>query len=323
MNRKRRSIMWTLEKEKLQEIVSRSNSLADIMRHFNFVRSNGNYNTLKNRLNADNIDYSHIKLGGGSNKGKRFPNNRAAPLEEVMIENSTYCRGTLKKRLLENGMLKNECSICGLKGEWNGKPLTMILDHVNGKNSDHRYINLRMVCCNCNSQLETTNWRRKRTIVNCLACGCVISKDSLYCKSCCTTNHPDQISKIESSKRFTIEKEELEKLIWEKPTSEIAKMFNVSDVAIAKRCTKFGIQKPPRGYWTQFKEPKLENLKKFDPAELIDLTCFCCEKTFQKKKSKIDYKIKNGQENFYCSKECMFKIIGKVAGIARVKLRRK
>jgi hypothetical protein len=50
-------------------------------------------------------------------------------------------------------------------------------------------------------------------------------------------------------KKFLLSKEELEKLIWEIPTVKIAKLYNVSDKCIEKYCKKFGIQKPPRGYW--------------------------------------------------------------------------
>lgn len=45
-------------------------------------------------------------------------------------------------------------------------------------------------------------------------------------------------------------KEELEKLLWEKPTSQIAIDFGVSDKAIEKWAKTYGIAKPPRGYWT-------------------------------------------------------------------------
>ena len=44
-------------------------------------------------------------------------------------------------------------------------------------------------------------------------------------------------------------KEELEKLVWEKPTTVIAKQFGVSDNAISKWCKNLGIKKPSRGYW--------------------------------------------------------------------------
>jgi hypothetical protein len=45
--------------------------------------------------------------------------------------------------------------------------------------------------------------------------------------------------------------ETLEKLLWEKPTSEIAKRLGVSDKAIEKHAKKLGLKKPPRGYWAK------------------------------------------------------------------------
>ena len=45
--------------------------------------------------------------------------------------------------------------------------------------------------------------------------------------------------------------ETLEKLLWEKPTSQFAKDLGVSDKAIEKHCKKLGLKKPPRGYWAK------------------------------------------------------------------------
>jgi hypothetical protein len=45
--------------------------------------------------------------------------------------------------------------------------------------------------------------------------------------------------------------EALEKLLWEKPTSQIAKGLGVSDKAIEKHCKKLALKKPPRGYWAK------------------------------------------------------------------------
>ena len=51
--------------------------------------------------------------------------------------------------------------------------------------------------------------------------------------------------------KIAITREELERLVWEKSTTEIAKELGVSDTAIAKRCKSFGIEKPGRGYWAK------------------------------------------------------------------------
>lgn len=73
-------------------------------------------------------------------------------------------RYNLKRRLLAAGILENRCSRCGIS-EYNGKPLSIQLDHINGVNDDHRLENLRMLCPNCHSLTETyggRNVRRKR-----------------------------------------------------------------------------------------------------------------------------------------------------------------
>ena len=44
---------------------------------------------------------------------------------------------------------------------WNGKPLPLILDHVNGVSTDNRPKNLRLLCPNCESQLPTRGGRNK------------------------------------------------------------------------------------------------------------------------------------------------------------------
>jgi hypothetical protein len=44
---------------------------------------------------------------------------------------------------------------------WNDKPIKLILDHRNGNNSDNRTENLRFLCPNCESQLDTRGGANK------------------------------------------------------------------------------------------------------------------------------------------------------------------
>lgn len=158
--RQKRSKIWLMPLNEFKQLVKNSKSLKEILQHFSFVTSHGNYGTLKRRLDKEDIDYSHIPLGRSHNKGKKFP-GKAIALEKVMIKNSTYTRGTLKKRLLRNGILENKCSECGQEGEWKNKKLVMVLDHINGIRDDHRLGNLRMLCPNCNSQQKTFSGRKR------------------------------------------------------------------------------------------------------------------------------------------------------------------
>ncbi len=67
-------------------------------------------------------------------------------------------RKHVKLRLIKAGLLENSCQSCGLT-DWQGRALSMQLDHINGVSNDNRLENLRMLCPNCHSQTETFSGR--------------------------------------------------------------------------------------------------------------------------------------------------------------------
>jgi len=50
----------------------------------------------------------------------------------------------------------HKCAICGSQNIHNGHLLVFVLDHIDGDWKNHLKSNLRLVCPNCNSQLDTT-----------------------------------------------------------------------------------------------------------------------------------------------------------------------
>lgn len=54
-----------------------------------------------------------------------------------------------------------------------------------------------------------------------------------------------------------LSKKELTELVWLKPVTKIAQDFGVSDVAIAKKCKKLGVSKPPVGFWAKVHSGKI------------------------------------------------------------------
>jgi len=69
-------------------------------------------------------------------------------------------RSGVRRVIIKDGLLPYECSECGIN-EWNNKELSLHLDHINGKNGDHRLENLRFLCPNCHSQTETYTGKNK------------------------------------------------------------------------------------------------------------------------------------------------------------------
>lgn len=85
-------------------------------------------------------------------RGELKARARSLPVNALLA--TTKSRSAVRRRLLQEGILQNVCSICGLR-EWLDKPIAMHIDHINGIGTDHRLDNLRMLCPNCHSQTPT------------------------------------------------------------------------------------------------------------------------------------------------------------------------
>ena len=134
-------------KEQLRKIVETSSSMAEVIQRLGYTTKNGsNATTVKKRLKRYEISTDHFY--------HKTPTKRNE--ENVFCENSTASQHTLRMWFMKLNNVDKKCAICGQEQTWNGKHLTLILDHINGNKHDNRMENLRLVCPNCNQQLETT-----------------------------------------------------------------------------------------------------------------------------------------------------------------------
>ena len=149
------SKVYLVSDEEFRKIISESYSYSEVLRKLGLgTRGGSSTDTLKRRIKELNCSIEHFDRAK-SGVYKKYS------IEEILVENSTYANiSSLKQRLIKEGLLEYRCAICGID-KWLDKPISLQLDHINGKNNDHRLSNLRFLCPNCHSQTDTYAGKNK------------------------------------------------------------------------------------------------------------------------------------------------------------------
>ena len=217
------------EKEFFSNIIKNSKNLSDSAKNLGLKPSCGNRKTIKKYISKYNINTSHFFVDYSIRKIRK--NN----IKLILVENSTYIWTTdLKTRLYKEGLKKPICELCGQDENWQGKKMSLILDHINGINNDNRIKNLRIVCPNCNATLPTHGGKNigKYGFVNhsekkhyYCKCGKEMDKKAKQCINCYT---------IIQRKTIRPPYDQLKNEIKELGYSATGRKYGVSDNAIRK-----------------------------------------------------------------------------------------
>ena len=158
--------------DQLRAAIAAARSWAETLRLLRYRSAGGNWKTLQKYAALWDISTDHFDPYAASVEGLRRSHKRSIPLAEVLVENSTYGRAHVKRRLLDEGLKARRCESCGQGEHWYGRKLALILDHVNGVPNDHRLENLRILCPNCAATLDTHCGRKnRRPPRQCAFCG--------------------------------------------------------------------------------------------------------------------------------------------------------
>ena len=67
----------------------------------------------------------------------------------------------IKRHLYAAGFKKNVCECCGIS-EWNGKPISCQLHHIDGNPQNNTLENLQILCPNCHTQTDNYGSKNAR-----------------------------------------------------------------------------------------------------------------------------------------------------------------
>lgn len=152
----RRAAPSRIPDDELSAAVRSSRSFAQVLRALG-LPGGGNQARVKERVQALGLDTSHF-VGQAWRRGSKTPMTPRRPLSELLTEGRSVSTNALKLRLIREGVKRHRCERC-LRTAWNGRPIPLELDHINGRRNDNRLENLRVLCPNCHAQTDTYRGR--------------------------------------------------------------------------------------------------------------------------------------------------------------------
>jgi len=243
---------------RVQVVVDSSYSYSDAVRSLGGDAGNGTHHCrLKRYIRDHGVDCSHF-VGRSWNKGKTKLRSQLEVDElanKYLVPNSSVQSSKIRRFVIEAGLLRNQCVKCGLTDLWNGSPICLHLDHIDGDHTNNSLSNLRILCPNCHSQTSTyCNKRRLAPELTGVSESVATNKPIVLRLRAGSTTIAYSGKRRKPCKRPTKivwpTNEELASLVQQVPLSKLGPMLGVSDNAVKKRCLTRGIpirdhRKPP------------------------------------------------------------------------------
>jgi len=148
----------------LAAAVAKSVSISQTMRLLGYTKIvGGSICCLRNKIDRLGIDRTHFT---GQAWARGIPKTTKKTAADILVYTESMNRprrNQLMRALVEVGRLV-ECEGCHVGSIYNGKPITLHIDHRDGNWNNNSEHNLRFLCPNCHSQTNTYG-NKKRNIM--------------------------------------------------------------------------------------------------------------------------------------------------------------
>lgn len=152
--------IYKLSDEQFVELLKNSSTIAEVLFKLGYsVKGNSwGFAKIRQRMSDLNLDGSILKGRSPITKYNKLHKINAS---DILKSNCKHNRNVLRRYVIKNQLIPYKCAICGCT-EWQGRTLSLELDHINGINNDNRIENLRFLCPNCHSQTSTYGSRNQQ-----------------------------------------------------------------------------------------------------------------------------------------------------------------
>ena len=152
--------IYKLSDEQFVELLKNSSTISEVLFKLGYsVKGNSwGFAKIRQRMSDLNLDGSIFK---GKSPITKYGTLNKVNASDILKPNCKHARSVLRRYVIKNNLIPYRCAICGCV-EWQGRTLSLELDHINGINNDNRIENLRFLCPNCHSQTTTYGSRNQQ-----------------------------------------------------------------------------------------------------------------------------------------------------------------